>query len=479
MIIRMLRPFAWVLIAWSCLLASFQVVAEPIDRREKLTLEWDSVVLNSGQDRLVASCGPGTSDINWKIVVQGTYPVGEGNALYYSEVVCARKGDILPIGQNIYRVERITPGEIDRFGNCNAKVEMQLATELPSNIGTIEGRFTFPFDVSVEQDSTLLRAGETELGGRLLRARFIEGENGNPKVHVRVMGRGRNQNEGVLPLLPTPPQILKEGDWLKISGHAYPIVNIVRPNRDKRIAGWFEVGSDARQIEIPPHETRNPKDDPPPPESITIDDPHQFWFLGQQLTVACAGSDNLSRTLVFAGDYEIAPGSARMRYWFHLKDVTKGSVLPFGHAIYRVADIPRTSAVSLNRIDNPQDGISVTHDAYVLPLRLASEGLNSDPGYPSYFNNTVFYSFYGGDKKDKSPTVQIQPINHLMKRLHWPLIKDGTQQVAHIGDWLQFGEYEFRVVNIVPPDPEQKIAGWFELDKDPKLVGATTNEKAE
>jgi hypothetical protein len=161
-------------------------------------------------------------------------------------------------------------------------------------------------------------------------------------------------------------------------------------------------------------------------------------------------------------------------------DLYEGDILPLLGEIYRVQGMSgdpdaRSASIQLLRLPNPEspaipDGVQTLKGTYAFPFE---SGGRSRLHYVRF--KVAFRSRGVGGPGEERPTITVSVPNHEV----WVPIPRGKRlekrpprtQTVHVGDLLRIGDAWHRVRNIVPPDRENHVIGWFEIDQKPERMG--------
>ena len=181
-------------------------------------------------------------------------------------------------------------------------------------------------------------------------------------------------------------------------------------------------------------------------------------------TVVPAPEKQVARLRINAGSYKVVHPQVR-----------RGDIIPVVRGIYRVESMTpgrrergreNPASVTCRRVDNPPMGVALKEGGYTFPFN-RPDGLK-DPNTRSSFtgrgtNYTTFSAKYQRGEGNARDAVRMIVSTGLELRggptLH---------QTVRVGDVIDFGRQRHRLVNIVPPDPKNHVAGWFEVRVEPE-----------
>ena len=155
---------------------------------------------------------------------------------YSTGFIDVHESDILPIVLGVYQVEQMTTGRV--VANSSGRVRCRLLSALPDGVKTTPNAYAFPFH---SLKSKHVYAHST-LHGVDFRGEFVPAKKGESiSVHVRVQEPTDRKNEYGGPEIECVESELRVDDFLKIRNHSFKVVNIVPPDPESHVIGWFEI----------------------------------------------------------------------------------------------------------------------------------------------------------------------------------------------------------------------------------------------
>lgn len=138
---------------------------------------------------------------------------------------------------------------------------------------------------------------------------------------------------------------------------------------------------------------------------------------------------------------------------------SKDDILPVFGRVYRFKSIPSQSGRVLGVLekipdDNLPEGITVQRDSIIVPMPRANKGHTIIRLSAQGIKLNRCYFELGDIREDDSG---------LSARLRERWQERSSRHVVQVGDVLTFGDFKFRVQNIVPRDEQKHIIGWVEL----------------
>jgi len=202
--------------------------------------------------------------------------------------------------------------------------------------------------------------------------------------------------------------------------------------------------------------------------------PVRITYQGKEYVASCLnGDEQHNKGITFSGTLLRSPNRGS-KYFFQTRSVKMGDVIPIGHGLYRITAMRTRKKepfpdvfVDLRLQKTVPDELKRSKDSLYFPFG-ASCHLEGCGFKPEFIREN-------GDSPDAVHTKIGLLFTGKVRDVRPP----PSPQTVRVGEFLDFGEFAYKVTKIVSPDPSLKIGGWFELHKDPKPVGEAEDGKEE